>query len=136
MRYRHDGLRKERRQNDPAGIVAAADHSYANYEARQRLNRPRQRHGARPRWLFRRTAILKDGRQSTMRTVGHLLVDPRRLVEAGDVADESAHVDFSRGEKVDEALHVAPLGPPDIAEGIIDPALLIGRVVAARAVGA
>src|SRR4029453_16023623 len=40
------------------------------------------------------------------------------------------------GQQVEEAAQVAPLGPADVADRVVDPALLVDRVIAAGAVGA
>jgi hypothetical protein len=42
---------------------------------------------------------------------------------------------LSSRQEVDEARHVSPLGPADIANRIIDPTFLVVRVIAARTVG-
>ena len=86
------------------------------------------------------TALLRIGDQHRQRRLGRPGGDQR--VGAGSVGDREAvgdqrrHVHLALGEQSDERLHVAVLGPADVAERVVVPLFLVGGVVAARAVGA
>ena len=64
------------------------------------------------------------------------LVGADRVVERQHRRDERVEVQPALGHQVQEAGHVAPLGPADIPDRVVDAALLVGRVVASGAVGA
>ena len=64
------------------------------------------------------------------------LVGADRVVERQHRGDERVEVEPALGHQVQEAGHVAPFGPADVADRVVDPVLLVGRVVASGAVRA
>ena len=90
------------------------------------------RHGVRRRCR----GIAQQHGEALRRRIEDGVVGFRRFVQRKLVGDQRAHIDASRGDEAQELLHIAVLGPAHVGQGIIAPLFLVGRIVAARAVGA
>src|SRR5262249_36228973 len=51
------------------------------------------------------------------------------------VGDQWSHADGLSGLKLEERLHVAPLSPADVGEGVVDSTQLVGGVISSGSVG-
>ena len=60
----------------------------------------------------------------------------RALVDGIPVLEERGDVYFPRRQQVKEGFHVAPFGPADIPNGVVNPTFLILRVIPSRPVRA
>ena len=70
------------------------------------------------------------------RLPGDDVVGPLCLLDFKDMRDQRLHIHASVLQQSDERRHVPVLGPADVAVRVIVTCLLVGRVVAARPIGA
>ena len=71
-----------------------------------------------------------------MQAILQVGVGSRTLIDGVAMLEEGRDVYLSGRQQVKEGFHVAPLGPANIPDGVINPAFLILRVVPSRPVRA
>ncbi len=83
-----------------------------------------------------RSRVVEQVADSGERTVAEPCVDLGGLLDGVHARDQWREVDLATRDQVEERRQVAPLGPADVAGGVVDALELVAVVVAARAVGA
>ena len=135
------GVGPESRQQGGSGKIAGADERKADAAS---LRRSRGRAPDRSRlgrygdqWgTLHTTRILEKHPDRSCVTVPQRRVRFACTLDLEPVGGEGSDLDAPRREKPQELLHVATLGPTDVAVGVVEPLLLVGGVIASRAVGA
>ena len=128
--------RRELGQQHAAGEGAGADHADAQPAVARRVGRRRVGQARRadgPGVVEARVA-----QQDAERRLGRAeqRVGVRAGVEVEGVGRQPRGAQAAGGHQAQDLLEVAALGPAHVAGGVVDAVLLVGRVVAAGAVGA
>src|SRR5712692_4348770 len=78
----------------------------------------------------------QDSEEGLLRFPSDEVICRLRLVNRKSVRNQSAHIHFAIGEKLEKSLHVAGFGPANIANGVINAFLFVGCVITSGPIGA
>ena len=125
----HVPMRYQTRQQRLARELPGAEHGHAQ-GTRARPPGARNRH-APGRTGGRLGGVLQEQRHPPPRPLERLVGD-RGVLDAELAADQLGEPQTTVGGQPEKLLHVAALGPADVGERVVEPVLLVARVVAAR----
>jgi len=129
---RHRRVRLQRREEHRVGEVPSADGRHADLP-----RAPGRCCPARRRFGSRRLAGVRqdDAHEGFAGLAAHDLVGVLGALDRELVSQESREVDASLRHEVEHRSEVAALGPAHVGIGVVEPAVFVDRVVAARPVG-